>query len=141
MALPIAAILTLFGRPILGLFGAEFVTGSSALAILTCGYLLNAAMGTSGYLLIMTRHERAAAAGFACSAAINVAGNLLFIPIWGVAGAAAATALSVAVVSIAFAVLAYRKLRIQPTALFLGRAPNPPQSGSPTITDGAHGKC
>lgn len=116
MALPIAAILILFGRPILALFGTEFVAGYSALAILVGGYLVNAAMGTSGYLLIMTRHERAAAVTFSCSAAINVIGCLLFIPAWGVEGAALATALSVIAVSMIFAVVAYRKLGIQPTA-------------------------
>jgi O-antigen/teichoic acid export membrane protein len=117
MALPIALVFVLFGRPILALFGADFVAGNTALTILVIGYLLNAAMGTSGYLLIMTKHERAAAMTFSCSAAINILGNLLFIPIWGVNGAAVATALSVVAVSMTMAILAFRYLGIRPTAL------------------------
>ena len=117
MSLPLFLIFVVFGDWILLLFGEEFTAGHLSLAILGAGYLVNAAMGASGYLLIMTKHERVAAVMFACSAAINIVGNLLLIPIWDINGAASATALSVIFVSVAFAVLTYRKLGIQPTAL------------------------
>ena len=117
MSLPIFLILLALGDRILLLFGDEFTAGRLSLAILCCGYLVNTAMGTSGYLLIMTRHERAAAVTFGCSAAISIVGNLLLIPVWGINGAATATALSVIFVSVAFAVLTYWKLGIQPTVL------------------------
>jgi O-antigen/teichoic acid export membrane protein len=128
MALPIAVVLILFGRPILALFGAEFVAGQSALTILVIGHLLNAAMGTSGYLLIMTKHERAAAVTFTVAAAINIVGHLLLIPLWGVNGAAAATAFSLVFVSVTFAVLTYWRLGIQPLGFWSsarGRIDNP----------------
>jgi O-antigen/teichoic acid export membrane protein len=102
------------------LFGDEFTAGRLSLAILCGAYLVNAAMGTSGYLLIMTKHEHAAAVAFGCSAAINVLGNFLLIPVWGINGAATATALSVVFVSVAFAILTSRKLGIQPTVLSIG---------------------
>ncbi len=112
-ALPVALALLILGKAVLGLFGQEFPAGYPALAILAGAYLLNASMGASGYLLIMTRYERAAAISFACAAAINVCGNLLLVPVWGTAGAAVATAVSVAFVSIVFAILAYHKLGIR----------------------------
>jgi O-antigen/teichoic acid export membrane protein len=140
MALPISLILTVFGRPILSLSGVEFVVGYPAMAILNLGYILNAAMGTSGYLLIMTKHERAAAVTFASSAAINVAANLIFIPLWGVNGAAIATALSISVVSVVFAILAYRKLAIQPTAFFVRWQTSPILSAHSPVVEGAHDK-
>jgi O-antigen/teichoic acid export membrane protein len=140
MALPVTVILDLFGQSILRLFGDEFVLGYPALAILSVGYLLNAAMGTSGYLLIMTRHERAAAATFAGSAAISIVGNLVLIPAWGVNGAAVATATSVIFVSVIFAVLAHRKLGIQPTAVFFRWSSDQGRSAGATLVDGAHGK-
>jgi O-antigen/teichoic acid export membrane protein len=117
MALPVALALALLGKPILTLFGAEFASGSTALAILCGAYLVNAAMGTSGYLLIMTKHEKAAAIAFAVSAGLNLVGNLLLIPPFGIEGAAVATALSIVAVSVAFAWIARRKLGIRPTAL------------------------
>jgi O-antigen/teichoic acid export membrane protein len=121
LALPIMATMFFFGRHILALFGPEFTAGYPALVILSCAYVLNAAMGTSGYLLIMTRHERAVAITFSATAAIDVIANLLLIPVWGINGAAASTALSVVLVSVVFAVLAYRMLAIQPTALVFRR--------------------
>jgi O-antigen/teichoic acid export membrane protein len=123
-SVPIAAVLVAVGPTALRLFGPEFVGGYPSLVVLVAAYLLNAAMGTAGYLLIMTRCERAVAAVFGCGAALNVAGNLLMIPRFGIAGAAVATALSVGVVSVAFAVLAQRNLGIHPTAL-------PTRRGSP----------
>jgi O-antigen/teichoic acid export membrane protein len=117
VALPAFLVFILFGGWILLLFGEDFSTGYDSLAILSGGYLVNAAMGPSGYLLIMTKHERAAAAIFGCSAAINIIGNLALIPILGIDGAATATASSLIFVSIAFAILAWRQLGIQPTIL------------------------
>jgi O-antigen/teichoic acid export membrane protein len=119
MSSPIALVLFLFGNPILLVFGNDFAAGSTALAILAGGFLVNAAMGTSGYLLIMTQHEKAAAVAFAASAGLNLIGNLVLIPAFGVIGAATATAISVISVSVAFAWLAYRKLGILPTAFIL----------------------
>jgi len=121
MALPIAVLLALFGGTALRLFGPEFAAGSTALAILSGAYLLNAAMGTSGYLLIMTKHETEAAVAFAASAGLNLLGNLLLIPFYSVNGAAAATGLSIVAVSVAFAMLVRQRLGIRPTAF----APTP----------------
>lgn len=121
MSLPVFLVLIAFGDRILLLFGEEFPTGYQSLAILSGGYLVNAAMGPSGYLLIMTKHEHAAALTFAGSAAISIIGNLVLIPKWGINGAASATASSIIFVSVVFAVLAYCKLGIQPTALKVWR--------------------
>jgi O-antigen/teichoic acid export membrane protein len=49
----------------------------------------------------------------AVGAGMNVVGNLVLIPLWGINGAAGATALSTVAVSLAFAVLAYRALGIR----------------------------
>lgn len=137
-ALPVAAVLLLFGLSLLRLFGPEFEVGYAALAILTAGYLLNAAMGTSGYLLIMTRHERAAAVTFTCGAAINLLGNAVLIPFWGVNGAAAATSMSIVFVSVVFAALVHRRLGVQPIAFLRpGKSHRPPIAGS-TIRDITH---
>jgi O-antigen/teichoic acid export membrane protein len=113
VAVPVAVALLVLGKPVLGWFGREFPAGFPSLAILVMGYLVNASTGTSGYLLIMTKYERAAARGFACAAALNVCGCFLLVPLLGIAGAAGATALSVVALSVTFAVLVYRKLGIR----------------------------
>lgn len=99
-AAAIAFPLLVTGRWLLGLFGGEFVDAYPALAVLSAGYLVSSASGAAGYLLIMTRHERAAAWIFSGAAIVNVVANYLLIPPFGALGAAVATAGSVALVAI-----------------------------------------
>jgi O-antigen/teichoic acid export membrane protein len=112
-AIFIAFLLVACGKPVLGAFGSDFVAGYPALLILSGGYLLVAASGVAGYVLIMTKYETAVAVISAVGAGMNVVGNLVLIPLWGINGAAGATALSTVAVSLAFAVLAYRALGIR----------------------------
>ena len=94
--LPVAAVMILTGRQFLGLFGAEFEGAAPALAILGLGQLVNIAAGPVATVLITTGHERDAVAGVAASVAANALLCLLLIPRWGLNGAAAAAAISLA---------------------------------------------
>ena len=116
-AVPIAFVLVVFGKHFLALFGPEFRAGYPSLVLLCFAYALNAAAATSGYLLIMTRHEKFAALGFTCAALVNVVALLVFVRFWHLFGAAMATSLSVVIVSAIFTFFAWRKVGIQPTAL------------------------
>lgn len=94
-ALPAAAGLILFGSEILGfLFGETYSSGSTALAILSAGQLVGVAAGSVGLLLNMTGHERDTVVGSGIAVFINLVLNLVLIPVWGMTGAATATALS-----------------------------------------------
>ena len=84
----------IFGKPILGLFGEEFKNGYLSLLILIVGQLVNALSGSVGYIMVMTGKQKQASIVFAISAALNIIMNLIFIPIFGIAGAAAARAAS-----------------------------------------------
>jgi len=108
VSLPVAFVLTIFGDSFLLLFGPEFVQGRLALSILVLGQLINVAVGPVGMLLNMTGHERDTAKGVGVSTLINVALNALLIPIWGINGAAVATAISIITWN---ALLAYRVVK------------------------------
>ena len=58
----------------------------------------------------------------AVTAALNVALNLLLIPSYGMAGAAAATAVTTAVWNLAMLVYGWRVLHINPTMIPLHRS-------------------
>ena len=88
-------------------FGEEYADGRIALAILCVGQLTNALVGSVGFLLNMTGNERDVAKGFAIAAIINIALNLVLIPLFGIEGAAFATAVSMMV----WNVLLYRQAR------------------------------
>jgi len=121
-ALPVSVIFILFSEPILTTaFGSGYAPAAPAFAILCAAQLLNAGIGSVGALLVMTGHQRDAAAGIATGAALNVALGLVLIPMAGVVGAAVAAAISIVTWNILLAVAAVRRLGIHSTAL--GRLP------------------
>jgi O-antigen/teichoic acid export membrane protein len=117
----VAATLVLLSRVYLGLFGEAFLSGNTALTILAAGSVLNVALIWAGVLLVMTGYERLAAKGIGLTAVLNVVLNAALIPRYGLTGAAIATATSTAIGNGLLVFLVIRRLRIDPTALGLGR--------------------
>jgi len=119
-ALPVALLLMFWGGPIIEfLFGSAYVGGALALAILAGGQLINAGAGSVSMLLTMTGRERSNAKIAVAGALTNITLNATLIPVWGINGAAAATATSIAVVNILLAISVRRSLGLDSTALGL----------------------
>jgi O-antigen/teichoic acid export membrane protein len=91
--------------------------GYVALVILAAGQLFNVAIGPVGWLLVMTGHQGYAALVLAASTGLNVILNFLFIPKWGLEGAAVATTISTVLGNLFLAVIVYRRLGIHGTVL------------------------
>jgi O-antigen/teichoic acid export membrane protein len=117
VSLSSAIILVVFGDSFLSLFGAEFQQGYTTLFILSIGMTLNAASGSVGVILLMTGYERYTAVSVGASAGLSILLNAVFIPLWGVEGAALATATTMVVRNVAQALWVYKKLHIHSTAL------------------------
>lgn len=104
------AIILLAGTPILsGLFGAEFVAARTALVILAFGQLANALFGPVALVLNMTGHERLTLAGVSVAVVLNAVLNLILIPLYGMEGAAVASAAALILWNIVLAVLLKRR--------------------------------
>jgi len=106
--LPVCLFLILLPGIALGFFGESFLGGRHALSILTLGQFVNVAVGSVAYLLVMTGYQNTYQKIIVTSALINVVLNTLLIPLWGIQGAAVATAASLAFNNIA-AMMAVRK--------------------------------
>lgn len=120
LSLPIAACFILFGDWILDfVYGPSYMAGHVALAILSGANLVAVAFGAVSLLLMMTGYEREAAIGVGVSAVLNIVLNAVLIPPYGIAGAAAATGTSLVVWNAVFAIVAYRRVGLNPTALRL----------------------
>jgi len=92
---PIILVFVLWGRWLLvTLFGQEFGGGTNALSILCIGQLVNVGMGSVALILNMTGHERDTAHAVAIGAVLNIILNVLFVPKFGMEGAAVASAVS-----------------------------------------------
>jgi O-antigen/teichoic acid export membrane protein len=103
-----------FGEFILGFFGTDFTVGYLALLVLTVGHVLVAAFGPLTSLLVMTGHQDSAAAVHSTSVISNAVLNAILIPLFGIVGAALATAFNLIVMQIALFVLVRRHLDISP---------------------------
>ena len=118
LALPAALMLSLFGRPILGLvFGNEFERGALCLAILCGAQVINAGAGSVGQILNMTGHEKDAALGLALGAFTNIVLNVVLVPLWDIEGAALATGMSLVVWNLFLVTRVWKQLSLYPTAL------------------------
>ena len=114
IALPAAALFWLYPQYPLLIFGRDFVPASTTLAILALGHCINVATGPVGNLLMLTGHEKLMRNNIAASSALNVLLNMVLIPSFGIAGAAAATAFSLAIMNVTSLLLAYRELGVFP---------------------------
>ncbi len=95
--LPLALILILAGEPIISfVFGASFRDVAIPMAILALGQLLTVAFGFAVTLLMLTGHEQESARILWIAVFVNVAANMLLVPLFGATGAACGTVLSLA---------------------------------------------
>ena len=114
-----AALLSVLGGWLLGLFGPEFVTARQVLMILLIGGVANAFTGVVGQLMILTEHERQALVIFAGALLLSIVLNLALIPAFGAVGAAIASASATTAWNFAMLVYVRRKVGIDASALAL----------------------
>ena len=110
------AMVMLFGSQILSLFGGGFQIGYIPLLILALGQFMTIALGPVDSILIMTGHHHAALAGLVVATIANITLNLMLIPMFGMAGAAIATATSATLWSIILAAAVVKRLHFRPFA-------------------------
>lgn len=109
----IVATLIIFNQWFLGIFGDEFKVGSLALIILCSIHLINSAVGSVGIIMQMIGKQKQYQYIAIISLGINLTLNFLLIPIYGIIGAAIATAVSLSVWNIAGTVYLKRKENIR----------------------------
>ncbi len=106
--------IVLFAKPILNIFGQDFVAGASALLILSFGRLVDAGVGSAGYIIMMTGRPKINLLNSSLLCVITVIMNLLLIPRYGIIGAAIGTAFSITVINIMRLLEVYYFERIHP---------------------------
>jgi O-antigen/teichoic acid export membrane protein len=100
--------MVLFGKPILGLYGEAFVAGYPALLLIAAGSAIGVAFSMAPFYLQFVGQNKLVLGITTAAGLLNI--GLLF-PLadrWGATGAAAAYAISLGAMSIAFRVLALR---------------------------------
>jgi O-antigen/teichoic acid export membrane protein len=87
-------LLLAFGKPLLWLFGPQFVTGYDIMFIAAIGLVVRSAIGPVERLLNMLGHQHICALAYALAFVMNVALCVALVPRFGGHGAAAATSIS-----------------------------------------------
>jgi O-antigen/teichoic acid export membrane protein len=94
LGVPIYGLFIFFAPTVLGWFGPGFREGSTALIILCAGAICFLLAGNVDSVLTMSGRSGWMAFNKSVVLAVNIAGNLLLVPHWGIVGAATAWAFS-----------------------------------------------
>jgi len=93
-SLAATVVLLALGKPLLWLFGPQFVDGYDIMFIAAIGLLVRSAIGPVERLLNMLGHQMICALAYALSFVMNVALCIALVPRFGGHGAAAATSIA-----------------------------------------------
>ncbi|MGV7211881.1 flippase [Bradyrhizobium sp. UFLA05-112] len=93
-SLAATAVLLALGKPLLWLFGPQFVIGYDIMFIAAVGLVVRAAIGPVERLLNMLGHQKICALAYALAFVMNVILCIALVPHFGGHGAAAATSIS-----------------------------------------------
>lgn len=121
ISLAIYGMLVILGPDLLRLYGEEFIVGYASLLILAFGQLMNALAGSTGSILLMTGHQRWEVYNSLLVIILNIILNYFMIPVWGISGAAIASAISITVVNMLKVVETWSELKIHPYSWKIGK--------------------
>jgi O-antigen/teichoic acid export membrane protein len=93
-SLAATVLLLAMGKPLLWLFGPQFVTGYDIMFVAAIGLVVRSAIGPVERLLNMLGHQHICALAYALAFVMNVALCVALVPRFGGHGAAAATSIS-----------------------------------------------
>ena len=112
--IPLLLVLVVVPGPVLLIFGGGFRSGETALRILLIGQIVNVAVGSVGFILIMVGRTGWDLAVYAGSFALDLIVALILAPRFGADGAATAQAITLSVSNAARLYLVWRFVHIQP---------------------------
>jgi O-antigen/teichoic acid export membrane protein len=97
LTLPLAAVVIVFARPLMRIFGSDFEAGWPGWPILiigTAGQLVNCGVGSVGYILLMSGNEKRLIKVQVVMAMVMVGLSIALVPWLGGVGAATAAAVT-----------------------------------------------
>ncbi len=112
--IPLALTIVIFARPLMAVFGPGFQPGVAVLAIGAIGQLINCAVGSVGFLLMMSGHQIQMIKIQATNAVLLIGLSLFLVPRFGMTGAALASAITVATTNIWSLAAVRQRLKLFP---------------------------
>jgi len=112
-SLLVTSIFFLFGKEILSLYGKEFTLAYIPLLLLSFGQIINAGVGSVGYILVMTGFQNKLVYISSAAAILNVILNAILISLFSIKGAALATGITLIVWNLTAAYFVYKDVKIK----------------------------
>ena len=113
-SLPMFLLMLLLSKEILVIFGREFMGGSICLLILALAQLVGASVGSAGMILAMSGKQDLMMYDTLLFCGLNILLNYIFIPFFGIVGAAIASGASITVYSIILLLQVHMLLKMYP---------------------------
>ena len=120
-ALAFFLLTALLAQDIMAVFGEEFVWGWPVIVVVAAAQLFSSSVGPTSRVLAMTGHQRTVMFATLGSAVAAAALNLLLVPLFGIFGAAAATAAAMVLVNVMTMVAVHRFLGFWPYSARYGK--------------------
>jgi len=121
LAAPLAILTMVFGRALLRLYGSDFVVAATALSVLSVSHFVNASLGLTGWVLMVSGRSRLLLVDNVVCAFLNAGLGLLLIPRYGLTGAALAVLTTVVFFQALLVGQAWRRERVHPFEVHLLR--------------------
>ena len=110
MSLPLLLFYFSFPSFVMGLFSKEFIAGVGVLVLITGAQFINVISGSVGYIMSMTDNRHIVRNVLFIAAIINITLNYILIPIYGINGAAVASAICIVFNNIVLVIYVKKKL-------------------------------
>ena len=117
-SLIIGLAVILLSKPLLGVFGEQFIQARIPLIILIAGQLVNVGSGSVGFLMVLTGHEKQSMVVVGVCALIITTACSMVVPAFGIIGAAIVSMLGMALWNIWIYLLVVRNLGIHASIFF-----------------------
>jgi O-antigen/teichoic acid export membrane protein len=114
ITIPLALAVIMFSGALMTVFGPAFQGGAAVLTVGAAGQLFNCAVGSVGFLLLMSGNQVALMKIEAGTAVLMVVLNLLLVPRYGIIGAALGSAAAVAATNLWALAAVRKKLKLFP---------------------------
>lgn len=119
LAWPFFIVLAVFGDTVLAIFGPGFADGATSLAVLSLAMAVATAAGAVQTILLMGGRSAWQLADKSAALVLNVALNLLLVPVWGIEGAAVAWAVTIVADTLLVVYQVQRLMGVRPTGRHL----------------------
>lgn len=117
ISFPIFLLMALLSKEIMTIFGPEFAAGWLSLIVLAFAQLVNAGVGSVGFMLVMTGWQDFVMYGTMGVCFLNILLNYLLVPAYGIVGAASASGISIILLNVFWLLGVYYFLKIHPYSM------------------------